>query len=295
MSLGLNVFTWHTLVQQCVGCREGEKEKAVLLRAVGCGLRAVGCGLWAVGCGLWAVCSVLPTVLGSTIGSDFGSVLGSFMRRNSSQSEHQTLGDGHRASLPGSSTPGTRHTSVASTTMRTRSRLEGGGETAEAAAPPASPPPQSPRSTKKRKAATSTPPAAAADTPKASKSTPSRAKKSKPEVPASAAAATPSSGARAKALETKSAADLEASQKAPRSKAGKQAAKASPKTKAAEGQSSLILSDGVSSTSSEGVTDAVKGEGAVGAMAAPAGSVPAAPKGRCVSGRDWKVRNQSQR
>ena len=81
----------------------------------------------------------------------------------------------------------------------------------------------------------------------------------------------------------------------PPSKAGRQAAKASPKAKADEGQSSLALGDGASSTSSEGVKEAVKGVGALAAVSTPAGSVSKAPQGRCVSGRDWKARNQSQR
>lgn len=38
-----------------------------------------------------------------------------------------------------------------------------------------------------------------------------------------------------------------------------------------------------------------KAKASTAAAAAPAGGLGVAPKGRCVSGRDWKARNQSQR
>lgn len=150
--------------------------------------------------------------------------------------------------------------------MRTRSRqsTDGGGKPAEEKEAPVALPLKSPRSSKKRQApdtTSATPPA-------------SERKKSKGVVATTAVAAAvvtppPTAGKRKnESLE-------ELPKKASLTGKNKQEA-ASPAGKAVEDQSLGRV----------GKDDAAK---------APAGGMGVAPKGRCVSGRDWKARNQSQK
>ena len=141
--------------------------------------------------------------------------------------------------------------------MRTRSRQGAGeGKPAEEEAQAAPTPRSTPRSTKKRRAPdTSTPATPAAET-----------KKSKGATSAAAVATPPPKIAKSKG------ASLKEAKKSTPSKPGKGAGS---QGKAVEDQSLAKDTD--------------QNAGAVTA------GLGVAPKGRCVSGRDWKARNQSQR
>lgn len=157
--------------------------------------------------------------------------------------------------------------SLVFTTMRTRSRqsIGGSGNAAEEEEVPVSLPLKSPRSSKKRRAPdTSATPSASSETEKLK-----GAVDTTTAVAAAVSTPPPKAGYRKdKSLE-------EPPKKASRSENNKQEA-ASEFGKAVEDQS-LGGKDGT-------------------AMVPPAGGgMGVAPKGRCVSGRDWKVRNQSQR
>lgn len=142
--------------------------------------------------------------------------------------------------------------------MRTRSRQgAGGGKSAEGEAKVAPTPRSPPRSTKKRRA------------PETSAAAPAGETKKPKGVASAAAVATPPS----KAEKTTKGASLQESKKSTPSKASKEAGSRG-KGKALEDQS--LTKDPE-------------------ADAATAGLIGVAPKGRCVSGRDWKARNQSQR
>lgn len=148
------------------------------------------------------------------------------------------------------------------TTMRTRSRQGAGeGKPAEEEAQAAPTPRSTPRSTKKRRAPeTSTAAAPAAET-KKSKGAASTAA-------AAAAVATPPP----KVAKSKGASLKEAKRSTP----SKPSKGAGSRGKAVEDQSLAKDADHNAST-------------------AVAAGLGVAPKGRCVSGRDWKARNQSQR
>lgn len=168
--------------------------------------------------------------------------------------------------------------------MRTRSRqsLGGDGKPAEEEEAPVSLPPKSPRSSRKRRtpdtSATSTPPPAASET-----------KKSKGVVAAPAAAVATAAAAAVTTPPPKSGkgkvANLEELPKnASRSGKKKQQEAAPPAVVVAKAVEDQSLAQG-----------AGKDQDSTAAKKAPAGGMGVAPKGRCVSGRVWKARNQSQR
>ncbi|CAN0411585.1 unnamed protein product [Ectocarpus fasciculatus] len=152
--------------------------------------------------------------------------------------------------------------------MRTRSREgPGGGKPAESEAL-VSLPLQSPRSSKKRKAATSG---------SSSGGTPAAATKKSKEVATTLEPPAPSAP---EAITPGKAGGKEGGS---RSKTKKSASKAGEDDVAASGgkEGQSLGKDGKS--------------GAHDWPVAPADRMGVAPKGRCVSGRDWKARNQSQR
>lgn len=167
--------------------------------------------------------------------------------------------------------------------MKTRSRGESEKKTAEEE-DIASLLPQSPRSSKKRKAPTSAAPATS--------TTPSAAQRAVPSSSAKKAKVTAGAGAVAVPPTTPASSET---------RAGKATNAAGPAAKGASDKGGPSVNGQGKAKGKATVNVAPRsGDGNVPvndvAATAPAvGVAPVIPRGRCVSGRDWKARNQSQR
>lgn len=155
--------------------------------------------------------------------------------------------------------------------MRTRSRQAPGSGKPTEDETTVSLPPRSPRSSKKRKAAADTTAGAAAVT-DAIATPPPKTKKSKALAAASITTPPPTSAAKAGGLEGREDSSRSAASKDVEAAEGKEGQSLKSKSKAKD-----------------------MGKASDGLVAGAAPGLGVAPKGRCVSGRDWKARNQSQR